>query len=179
MSDVSVFLCRSEARSRRGEYLLEAAARFSGRDTAGWTCGLAEKGKPFFSEAPDLAFSISHSGGMWACAFGDQPLGLDLQVFQDSPFERLSKRFFHPEEDQWLRSRDYGAADFFRIWTAKESWIKKTGEGLSAGLDSFSVLSPLPDGAVLQYLPAPEGFTMCLCTAQPVQVSVTEFFSVK
>jgi len=166
MSGVTVYLFRETAQRDRAGLLLEAAANYTGMDTAGWHRVNASGGKPFFEEAPELSFSISHSGEYWACAFGSAPLGFDLQQHQPGRFQRLSRRFFHPEEDAWLCAHDYGEAEFFRIWTAKESWLKRTGEGLSAGLDSFSVLSPLPDGSVLQYLTAPEHYTMCLCTAQ-------------
>lgn len=170
MSGVALFLCpESDGRSREAR-LLDAAARFTGRDVSGWQRAAAPGGKPYFPAAPELEFSVSHSGDYWACAFGDAPLGLDLQKHQSCAFERLSRRFFHPEEDAWLRACAYAPEAFFRVWTAKESWLKLTGAGIAGGLEAFSVLSPLPGGAVLQYLSAPPGYTLCLCTGAPCAV---------
>ena len=38
-----------------------------------------ERGKPYFPHAPQLHFSISHSGAYWSCALSDQTVGFDLQ----------------------------------------------------------------------------------------------------
>lgn len=159
-----LYLCPETDPRDRLTRLREAASRFTGRDASGWTRAEHPGGKPYFAEAPELEFSVSHSGAWWACALGDAPLGLDIERTAPRPFLRLAERFFCPEEADWFRARG-GAADFYRIWCAKEAVLKRSGDGLAGGLRSFSVLSPLPDGAVLHYLPAPEGYTLCLCAA--------------
>ena len=127
-------------------------------------------GKPYLPALPDLHFSITHSGSYWMCAVSDAPVGLDLQIFQDCDRPRLSRRFFHPAEDTYLRRRDY--ADFFALWTAKESYLKYTGQGITEELTAFSTVSPeghfpaLPE-LCLRLLPWQSGYALCLCTATP------------
>lgn len=127
-------------------------------------------GKPYLPALPDLHFSITHSGAYWMCAVSDSPVGLDLQAHQDCKRETLSRRFFHPAEDEYLRRRDY--ADFFDLWAAKESYLKYTGQGITEELNTFSTVSPegrfpaLP-GLCLRLLPWQSGYALCLCTAAP------------
>lgn len=102
--------------------------------------------KPYFSEPKGVEFSISHSGTCWMCAFAQKVVGLDVQKEQPCAKEKLSERFFHPEEALWLKQHNY--CDFFRIWAAKESYLKYTGQGLSAGMDHFSCVGP--DGLLEQ-----------------------------
>ena len=126
--------------------------------------------------APELHFSISHSGGRWVCAFADAPVGLDLQVHRPCRRVALARRFFAPEEAEWLRSR--GEAACFDRWCAKESWLKYTGRGLSA-LPEAIVLAPdgqfpaRPD-ARLQLLPVFDGYSLCVCTKDAARVALRE-----
>lgn len=156
----------------RIERLLNAAARFTGRETARWTCVRTSNGKPFFVDAPELCFSISHSGAYWGCAFGLAPVGFDLQRHERCRTAVLARRFFHPAEAAWLEARGWCNADFFSLWTAKESFLKYTGEGMVNGLDWFNVLAPLPEGAQLQHVSGPDGYSLCLCAAPAGAVSV-------
>jgi len=45
---------------------------------------------------------------------------------------------------------------FFRVWTAKESYIKYTGNGMSEGLASFSVFHPPCGVTITTISPAPD-----------------------
>ena len=161
---ISVYLASLPEEKAAREALLKKAAAEHSKTTADFGRILrTPQGKPYFPEAPELHFSVSHSGAYWACAFSDAPVGLDIQMHQHNSYERLANRFFHPEEAAYLAAKAFSPEAFFRIWTAKESYLKRTGEGLPGGLSTFSVLSPLPDGAEFTYLAAPEGYTMCLC----------------
>ncbi|MDR2163156.1 MAG: 4'-phosphopantetheinyl transferase superfamily protein [Clostridiales Family XIII bacterium] len=134
-------------------------------------------GKPYFAEPPlrgRLFFSISHSGSYWAVVFHDAEAGLDIEDMgirgnmTQERMEKIAARFFADDEVAYLlRVEGAGPEDagskgcggfrgrFFRIWTAKESYIKYTGAGLSKDLRSFSVLNP-PDGAIITtFSPAP------------------------
>lgn len=102
--------------------------------------------KPYFSEPQGVEFSISHSGTCWMCAFAEHTVGLDVQKEQPCAREKMSERFFHPDENRWLKQYQY--RDFFRVWAAKESYLKYTGQGLSAGMDHFSCVGP--DGLLEQ-----------------------------
>lgn len=93
--------------------------------------------KPCFKYPMGVEFSISHTGKMWMCAISDTPVGLDVQEANRCKRDKLSKRFFHPEEDDWLSKNQYGG--FFHVWAAKESYLKYTGDGLAYGMDQFCV----------------------------------------
>lgn len=87
-----------------------------------------EKGKPFLENGP--CFSISHSRGYVGLAVGDSALGLDLELVR-SFHEKLPKRIFSPGELEWFVSRRETKADFFTLWTLKESYYKYLGTGLT------------------------------------------------
>ena len=173
MSAVTVYSCKQS--KDHLALLRRAAALYCKKNTESWTRMEDACGKPFFSEAPELCFSVSHSGDFWSCAFGPSPLGLDLQIHENCPFSRISRRFFHADEDRILAAQNYDPTAFFRVWTAKESYLKRIGTGITDGLGAFSVFSPLPDGSHLQYLPFAEGYTMCLCTKDEAAVSLIRF----
>lgn len=133
---------------------------------ADWQVERPRGGKPYFPYRPDIQFSLSHSGAFWVCALAQQPVGLDLQQHRPCPRQALARRFFSPEECAYLQNRD--APDFFRIWAAKESYVKYTGEGITSRFSQFFVAGPdgLLDrvqGAQLRFLPGPSGYSLCLC----------------
>ena len=98
---------------------------------------------------PDVAFSITHSGSLAACALltldGDhieQPLsiGVDIQradgsgsARDDKSIIRFAKRFYSEAEvAEILAASDKKC--FYRIWTMKEALLKYTGEGFHVRL---------------------------------------------
>ena len=94
-----------------------------------------EGGKPFLRDA-GIHFNLSHSGDFAACALSEEDVGLDLQI-PISAQERLLRRVLTAQEREYLEySKDRDAA-FTELWCRKESFIKATGRGLAAGLDSF------------------------------------------
>ena len=127
-------------------------------------------GKPFFPDAPQLHFSISHSGDWWICAMSHQPVGLDLQLHQTyADPAKLAQRFFHPRENSWLAEMGY--SHFFDLWSAKESWEKYMGRGFYLDPGDFSLVSPegqfpLPPQGQCKLLPCLPGYSLCLCAQQ-------------
>ncbi len=158
---VSVWIFRADD-GRTGKERILAAVRLAGHagdeekavedaaETPAWRVGRTERGKPYFPEQPGIHFSISHSGELWVCALGESPLGVDVQKCVKKRgesdreaagrFGRMARRFFHPREADWVE-RDPGQR-FFRIWAAKESYVKYTGEGIGAGFDLFCTVPP-------------------------------------
>lgn len=49
--------------------------------------------------------------------------------------------FFTSDEYNYIINSENPEREFYKIWTAKESYIKMIGTGLSKALDSFDVLS--------------------------------------
>lgn len=91
-------------------------------------------GKPYFINAKELHFSISHSGDYAMVVMSDKEIGCDIQQIKDVNL-RIADRFFTADEREYVKNTD----DFFRIWTLKESLIKAVGKGLAMPLNSFTV----------------------------------------
>lgn len=96
-----------------------------------------QNGKP---ETEGIYFNISHSGNLVICAVSDLPVGCDVEVV-GTYHEGVVRRFFSEKEKFYLeniavteRSRA-----FYRIWTARESYMKLTGEGMRLELSEFEV----------------------------------------
>ena len=102
-----------------------------------------EKGKPFLKDSP-LTFNLSHTKEMAVLAIARHvEIGVDIEKIKTSAhYLDIAKRFFHPEEYQQLlniENTEEQQKTFFILWTAKEAILKATGEGITAGLDSFCV----------------------------------------
>ena len=107
-----------------------------------------EKGKPYLAEYPELYISISHSGSYAACAFGDKPVGVDMELWKMHPKWRRIVDKMHPREREVICRACGGAItaeteepveDFCDLWVRKESFLKAVGEGLRIPLDAFDV----------------------------------------
>ena len=151
---------------------LEHWCRGRGRAVPDLTVARPPWGKPHLPAAPDIQFSVTHSGAFWACAVADIPVGLDLQQIQPAQGQKIAHRFFHPQEAAYLDARP---EEFFPVWSAKESFVKWSGQGIDEGFSRFSVtdgaaLRPPEAGLAFQFLSAPEGYVLCLCCAEGAEV---------
>ncbi len=111
-------------------------------------------GKPYVSEYPDFHFSISHSGDYVVCAFADTEIGCDIQEERTgNDYERIASRYYTDSENMILNSiknADQKMHTFYRIWSAKEAYMKFTGLGIREGLTTFSVD---PDKKIVTSIP--------------------------
>lgn len=141
-----------------GEALLRKAL-----GTKEYTLQRHKAGKPRVRGREDFHFNLSHAGTWVVLAFGETPVGVDVEVPRAGfPVQRFAARFFAPEE------RDYVGADpgrFLQVWTGKESYLKFLGCGIDRELFSFSVFSP-PQGVHLHWQELPGGCRLCLCTGE-------------
>ena len=106
-------------------------------------------GKPYIPDMPDFFFNLSHSGRWAAICWGGTPVGIDVEkIRMDAAKEALARRYFTKGEQDLIFSAqgESRAREFFRIWTAKESYLKYLGVGLTRPLNSFCVV---PDGTPL------------------------------
>lgn len=102
-----------------------------------------DKGKPFVKNE-SITFNLSHTKEAAVFAVSQEvEIGVDIEKVK--PFKNyldIAKRFFHPDEYSQLlniANVQQQQRQFFTIWTAKEAILKATGEGIAAGLNSFSV----------------------------------------
>ena len=125
-------------------------------------------GKPYFPDAPQAQFSLSHSGGYAALAMSSLPVGVDIQEVRP---ERVpaAMRFLTDYEQAQLAALPptEQVQAFFRLWTVKESYGKMTGRGL-LGASAFSVdlsgPAVLPPDGKQFCLHAPEGYCLSVST---------------
>lgn len=129
-----------------------------------YTVEKTQEGKPHISGKPDFHFNLSHSGRWVVIAWGDSPVGVDVEkIREDTDIRMIASRFFTPEEQQYLRQTpEESRRRFFEIWTRKESCVKYWGTGLKRALNSFSVLQP--EKALRFYTETlPGGYLLSLC----------------
>ncbi len=105
-----------------------------------------EKGKPYLIGYPNIHISISHSGPYAACAFGENPVGIDIEVWKRHARWRQIMKKMHPQEQAELAGYCGGTITpeteepvqkFCDLWVRKESFLKAIGEGLRIPLDAF------------------------------------------
>lgn len=173
MADYTIVYYPPESICPPERRLARAASLFDGcdpeKDAGRWETARTPAGKPYFPRMPAVHFSLSHSSGHWMCAFGGEPVGLDLQAHQPCDPARISRRFFHPEEEEYLRGTGY--RDFFRVWSAKESFVKLTGQGIGDGMRRFSVAGKAGirnsvEGQMLYFPSFAPQFSLCLCARE-------------
>ena len=121
-------------------------------------------GKPFFPSMPQIQFNLSHSGDLALCALSEVPVGVDIERVRPHraglPRYALSDR-----EYRWFLEQGGGWELFCRLWTRKESWVKRTG-GSIAG--PAKLCPPLPgearEGLLLQDFSG-RGWRAAVCAA--------------
>lgn len=121
-------------------------------------------GKPYVQNLP-LYFSVSHSGESVACAVSERPVGLDIEEKRERDVG-VARRICSQKELDYVFSQHKGSDPlckiytrgqtpcvdekerlrrFLRVWTAKEAFVKLTGEGIKGMKDAdfFELLARL------------------------------------
>lgn len=139
------------------------------------------------AESP-VYISLSHSGDYAVCALAAIPVGVDIQ--KKEPIRAVMLRHFFCEAERLefekrhelpksgLRNKepvflpDQAAEEFLRLWTAKESFMKLTGEGMAMGFANLSAdleeglireKSGLQRTGLIREYKAPEGYYLTAC----------------
>ena len=104
----------------------------------------SSRGKPYLASClnqNNLQFNVSHSQNLALYGFNYQEIiGVDLEYIKDDiNYKQLATRFFTPQELQLIYRTKSEAQKtrFFQLWTAKEAYLKATGDGLAQGLDAI------------------------------------------
>lgn len=97
-------------------------------------------GKPSFMQYPEFCYSLSHSGDWVICGVHSKELGADIQEMRPWK-ENVAKRFFAQEEYERLLGAQVEEKQnmFYKLWTAKESYGKLTGDGIGKGISQYFV----------------------------------------
>jgi 4'-phosphopantetheinyl transferase len=87
-------------------------------------------GKPYLKARDDIFFSLSHSGNYAVCAIYDKEVGVDIEKVSEAG-EKLIRKVTTDSEFDFLMSLEQKARneEFMRLWTAKESYVKRDGSG--------------------------------------------------
>ena len=151
--------------------------RYVGEDPASLVFKYSSKGKPSLS-AHQLSFNLSHSQDLviYAVSYLEK-IGVDLEYQRKIEVESLAKRFFSLREYQYLKNVDEQEELFFRLWTAKEAYLKATGEGIAGGLeqaeitigDSLSLPTPW---SLSSFIPQAGYYGALVCLGQVEKISM-------
>lgn len=123
-----------------------------------------ENGKPTVQGHPEFYFNLSHAGNYVVLAYGDVPLGVDIEQIREKDNLRVARRCFTEREYAYVSGQkevvsqepadSHGGLEeklrfkpddslcaerFFYLWTMKESYLKLTGDGISVPLNSFEI----------------------------------------
>ncbi|MBR6222563.1 MAG: 4'-phosphopantetheinyl transferase superfamily protein [Lachnospiraceae bacterium] len=108
---------------------------------------IGEHGKPLVLE-DKYYFNLSHSHGLGGLVVGDKNCGFDVQKDIEK-YEKIEKRVSCENELKVLESVDPGKKSrlFTLLWSAKEAYLKYTGDGIRKELTIIDT-SPLLKEAV-------------------------------
>lgn len=109
----------------------------------------SNNGKPYAVNF-NIEFNISHCEEIVVCAINNTPVGIDIERIRPiSP--KVAKKFFTIAEQEYILGKTPCAEDydtefndvqlkrFFECWTAKEAYLKYTGEGLTDNLSALEI----------------------------------------
>lgn len=131
-------------------FIRSELSRKSGQSKQDILFEYSERGKPFLAQNKDLHFSVSHSGNCIVFAGHTLPVGVDVEKIKEMR-EKVAKRYFTEREQKYIFDSQDKDIAFYYIWTRKEAYLKKTGDGLSKKLISFEVLGDAVEGIFKNY----------------------------
>jgi len=103
------------------------------------------KGKPFLTDYPQIHFNISHCQKAVICAIHTAEIGVDIETLAAYDAE-LAGYVCHDGELKLIKESDNKALAFTKIWTKKESLMKKTGVGL---IDQLRMIDSIDSEAIV------------------------------
>lgn len=151
-------------------------ARYTGTDARELRVVPAPGGKPVLipSGRPGPAFSIAHSGSVYAVAVGTvRSVGVDVELLRPvSRARAIAERWFGEEEARRLDDVPEAErqSEFMRLWTGKEALAKRHGAGLrlmKGEPGELDVQGAVDDGT-LRYFSAGEGYAAAVATDEVV-----------
>ncbi len=98
-----------------------------------------ELGKPYIENERNINFNISHAKNIIVIGISNNSIGVDIE-FECINGTKIAERFFTRKEYEYIKENVNPGEAFLEIWTKKEAYIKCSGIGLRAPLNSFCVL---------------------------------------
>ena len=127
LSKQEIEILRSLSPRKQAEWITSRDLLFSISDFATRPrCLYDELGKPYL-EGVDKHISISHSYQWCAAMIGDQPCGVDVQVFSDT-VRRIADRFLTPDDLLFVKHSGEALPYLHLLWGAKECLYKAYGK---------------------------------------------------
>ncbi|MCL2820437.1 MAG: 4'-phosphopantetheinyl transferase superfamily protein [Oscillospiraceae bacterium] len=93
--------------------------------------------KPILPEFPGIFFNLSHTKNTAACAISYTDVGVDVEYVRPVS-DKLAKRVLTKNEYKDFIASSNKDEYFCKIWTIKESFLKKTGDGITKELSDIS-----------------------------------------
>lgn len=92
-----------------------------------------KKGKPYIIGYENIHFNLSHSGDLVVCAVSTDEIGVDIEKIRPVK-EQVINKVCCFDELKFLDNSSDKTSEFIRIWTAKEAFVKRSGDGLKGDL---------------------------------------------
>lgn len=138
-------------------------------------------GKPYLAQDQGVFFNVSHSGDYAVAVFADVEVGIDIEHRRNLR-KGTAERTCTGKELAWMSEQADKEMAFVRLWTAKESYVKWTGRGLTGLLTDIEVQAEQTENgnlrrkcgvvlkrtgdktpAALYEYPAPKDYGICIC----------------
>ncbi|MEV1024797.1 4'-phosphopantetheinyl transferase superfamily protein [Streptomyces sp. NPDC050264] len=139
-------------------------------------CGESH-GRPALADAPDVHFSLSHSGDLALVALAPAAVGADVEELTSPAAAEDLTSVLHPRERAELAALEdplERRLAVSRAWVRKEAYLKGIGTGLSrpTDLDYVGTLpnSPgTPGGWSVSDVPVPQGYAAAVALSPGAQ----------
>lgn len=123
-----------------------------------------ENGKPYIEGNP-IYFNVTDTKNFKAIAFSTEEMGLDCENLTREINYKKFEKYFSPREFKEIKDKK----DFFKNWTAKESFVKKRGKSIFEYLNRVEFFDGriyLDGNAVQEFCVHFEidGIILCLCS---------------
>lgn len=125
-------------RSLAAGILLSYGLRENGIDLDACQLIMGTHGKPQVAGCEGLHFNLSHTGNYAVAVFSDAPAGIDIE-HRRALKQTLLDKCCTKDEQAWIQSQPDKEMAFVRLWTAKESYVKWSGEGITFPLKNIAV----------------------------------------
>lgn len=96
-----------------------------------------KNGKPFLRDYPCIYFNLSHCKNAVACVVSYSEIGVDIEEITPVS-DDLAKRVLTAYEFEAYKTSENPSLQFFKYWVIKESYLKKTGQGICVDLTALS-----------------------------------------